>query len=200
MATPVSTSADVVRNVVAILMHPLVADVAVTNDGSGGTARVFHGEEYLDTNDTPPRYVFVLGEDGGEIGGPLQVGAREVASITETISVHIWGGGPSDDARTDDAKARAHLILNCLKAGPVGRLKGKVLTRETSPKILKFGEEAVVRAAYSWPVPYNDAVFAAAYALAPVPPLSPANPDEPNGPTGNEFFTTPITLANGRPS
>lgn len=196
-ATPVSTSADVVRNVVALLIA--VGDVAVANDGSGGTMRVWHGEEYLDTNDTPPRVVFVLGEEGGDLGGVLEVGARQVASVTETISVHIWGGGPSDDARTDDAKVRGHRLINCFKASAPGRLRGKLLTREQSPKILKHGEEVVVRASYSWPVPYDDAVFAAAYTMASDPPLSPANPDQPQGSTGQIFAPDPITLDNTRP-
>ena len=198
MATPVSTSADVVRNVVKLLVA--TGDIGAANDGAGGTMRAFHGEEYADQNDTPPRVVFILGEDGGDLGGVLEVGARQVASWGETISAHIWGAGPSDDARLDDALARGDRIVNAIKATVAGRVRGKRWSREQTPRKLKFGEEVALVFALSRPVPYADDIFAAAYALAPVPPLSPANPDEPNGPTGNEFFTTPITLANGRPS
>lgn len=195
---PCATSADVVRNVVAILSHPLVAFVYDATTTPGG-ARIFHGEEYLDQNDTPPRVVFVLGEDGGDLGPVLEIGARQVASVTEPISVHIWGAGARDDARTDDAKARAHRIINAFKASTPGRLRGKLITREQSPRILKHGEEVVIRLAYSWAVPEDEDVYEAAYALAPVPALSPPNPDQPGGPTGLEFFTTPITLTNARP-
>jgi hypothetical protein len=100
----------------------------------------------------------------------------------------------------DDALARGDRIVNAIKATVAGRVRGKRWSREQTPRKLKFGEEVALVFTLSRPVPYADDIFAAAYALAPVPPLSPANPDEPNGPTGNEFFTTPITLANGRPS
>lgn len=195
MVTPVSTSADVVRNVVALLIA--VGDVAAANDGSGGTMRVYHGEEYLDTNDTPPRLVCVLGEDGGDLGGVLEIGARQVASWSEGISFHVWGAGPSDDSRLDDAMARADRIVNCLAASAPGRRRGKLYTREQNPKILKHGEELVFRISYTRPVPYDDQVFAAAYALAPTPALSPPNPDQPQGSTGLSFATVP-TLSTTR--
>lgn len=197
-ATPVSTSADVVRNVVKLLIA--CGDVAAANDGGGGTMRIFHGEEYVDQNDTPPRIVFILGEESGELGGVLEVGARQVASWGEVISAHVWGAGPSDDARLDDALARSDRLINAFKATVGGRLRGRRWTREQTPRKLKHGEEVMLAITYSRPVPYADDIFAAAYALAPAPPYSPANPDQPNGPTGLEYDTTPITLANGRPS
>lgn len=195
-AIPV-TLADVLRSMVAAAIR--LGDVAAANDGSGGTARWFHGEEYLDANTTPPRVVCVQNPDGAGIGPVLAVGARQVAGVTETVHVHIWGAGPSDDARLDDARARAVRIVNLFQAWAPGRLRGKQLDRATTPRLLKFGEELLLVYAYTWAVPEDADVFADAYANPPAV-LSPPIPDQPQGPTGSIFGVGTVTLDNARPS
>lgn len=193
MTTPPTTLADVIRSVVALAMAS--GDV---NAGDGVGVRVFHGEEYLEQNDSPPRIVFVQTAAGGELGAPLAVGARQVASITDTVQVHIWGAGPSDDARLDDARARAMRLINQFKACAPGRLKGKMLDRLQAPKILRFGEQVVLTYSYTWAVPYDQEVWDQAYARAASPAPSPPNPDKPDGDTGAVFSVGSTTLENTR--
>lgn len=193
-ATP-ATLADVLRNVIAAMQR--LGDVAPTNDGSGGTARVFHGEEYEDQNDTPPRYVFVQNEEGGELGPALAVGARQVGSLNETLKVHIWGAGPSDDARVDDARARAMRIHNFLKAWAPGRISGRMIDRTQNPKLLRLGEEVLLSYTYAQAIPEDSAVFADAYAHGNA--TSPPRPDQPQGDTGLQFSVGSVTLTNTRP-
>lgn len=192
-ATP-ATLADVVRNMCGALVR--LGDVAAMNDGSGGTARVFHGEEYEDQNDTPPRYVFVQNEDGGELGPALAVGARQVGSMTETLKIYVWGAGPSDDARCDDARARAMRLHNLFKAWAPGRVAGKMFERSQSPKALRLGEQVLLTYSYAQAIPEDAAVFADAYANAGT--VSPPQPDQPQGDTGLTFAVSSVTLANTR--
>lgn len=195
MSAP-TTLADVIRSVVALAIA--CGDVHGQNDGRGGTARIFHGEQYLDQNDTPPRIVFVQNSDGGELGGPLAIGARQVASITETVRIHIWGAGPSDDQVLDDARARAMRLINQFKACAPGRLKGKIIDRLQAPQKLRFGEQVRLTYSYEFAVPYDDAVWAKAYELAPNPAQSPPNTDKPDGDTGAVFGVGTVNLANTR--
>lgn len=195
MSAP-TTLADVIRSVVALAIA--VGDASGQNDGRGGTARIFHGEEYLDQNDTPPRVVFVQNPDGGELGGPLAIGARQIASITEMVNVHVWGAGASDDARLDDARARAMRMINFFKASAPGRLKGKVLDRLQAPKKLRFGEQVRLSYSYVFAVPCDDEIWTKAYALAPNTAQSPPNPDKPDGDTGAVFAAGEIILENTR--
>lgn len=193
-ATP-ATLADVIRNVCAALVR--LGDVAATNDGAGGTARVFHGEEYVDQNDTPPRYIFVQNEDGGELGPALAVGARQVGSLNETVKIYVWGAGASDDARVDDARARAMRLVNLMKAWAPGRLVGKLFDRTQNPKAARFGEQVMLSYSYAQAIPEDAAVFADAYAHAVA--ASPERPDQPQGDTGLSFATGSSSLTNTRP-
>ena len=193
-ATP-ATLADVVRSVCAAMVR--LGDVAAANDGSGGTARVFHGEEYEDQNDTPPRYVFVQNEDGGELGPALAVGARQVGALTETLKIHVWGAGPSDDARCDDARVRAMRLHNLVKAWAPGRVAGKMFERSQNPKVLRLGEQVLLTYSYAQAIPEDADVFADAYANAPI--ASPPRPDQPQGDTGLTFAVSADTESNTRP-
>jgi hypothetical protein len=186
---PAKPLSDVIRDVCAALVR--LGDVAAANDGSSGTARVFHGEEYVDGNSSPPLYVFV--QTPAKLGPPIAIGARQMASFEAAAEIHIWGGGPSDDARVDDAWARAARLVNVFKFWAPGRLTGEALSRLTSPKVLRHGEQIVLRYSYRWAIPLDEAVQADAYANAPNPAPSPPDPDRPLGDTGLIFTTVPTT-------
>lgn len=169
------------------------------NSNPGGVA-FLRGERHLNEHGAPPVVVFVPSEDGGELGGPLQVGARQVASITETVKCYVWGPETLDDkARLVAARTLAMQLLNAFKASAPGRLTGGRLERGIDTHVLTFGEEYRLTISYVWGVPEDEAIWAAARSTAPSPAASPPNPDKPNGDTGATFTTSSITLTNTRP-
>lgn len=195
--TPVSTVHDVIGNVIALLVA--VGDADYPHVTGSGLTELLVGERYLGEEGGANRIVFVPTAAGGQLGGPLEIGARQVGSITESVRCYVWGAETvADVSRYDDAAAKCVRLLNCFAASCPGRNTKGAFRRLAETNVVTYGEEYVVELSYTWPVPYDDQVFAAAYAAAPNPPLSPANPDQPNGSTGLTFSVTP-TLANTRP-
>lgn len=184
--TPVTTLSDVLVAVRALLIA--VGDVRA--DSNLGGVELLFGERYLKQEGSPPRIVFV--REDGDIGPVLAVGARQVNSITETVRCYVWGAETSDDVdRQRAAEALAHRLLNAFKATAPGRLAGKVRLRNSDTNVVTYGEELVLDLAYSYGVPYDDAIWDAAYAAAPDPALSPPDPDRPQGDTGDTFTVIP---------
>lgn len=193
--TPVSTVHDVIANVIALLTA--VGDARDPNTNPNGIELLI-GERYLREEGAPPRIVFVPTTAGGRLGPPLEIGARQVGSITESVRCYVWGAETSlDVSRYDDAAARCVRLLNAFAASCSGRSTKGAFSRNAGTNIETFGEEYVVELSYTWPVPYDDEIFAAAYATAPSPALSPPNPDQPTGDTGLTFGVA-VTLTNER--
>ena len=162
------------------------------------TVTLTQGDLYNANDGAPPRIHFVIGQDG-KFGGVLEVGARQVGSVAERCTCYIWGDSTAADAdRNRAAKALGVRTINAFKATAPGRLVGAQLTRADKTKIAKYGEEYTLAIVYSWGVPYDQAVWDAAYGTAPTPPGSPPNPDQPNGDTGATFSTGAVNLSNAR--
>lgn len=196
-ATP-ATLSDVIRSVKLLLgPSPGVGELRDPNANPNGVEFLI-GERYLREEGAPPRIVLVP-DTNGTIGPALAVGARQVCGITERVRCYVWGReGASglDVDRYDDARARSMRLLNAFKASASGRLRGASLVRGVDSNVETFGEEYQLTLAYTWGVPEDAAVWAAAFALLPVG--SPPAPDQPQGPTANTFATTSVTLANTR--
>lgn len=194
-----ATLSDVIANVIALLVT--VGDADYPHVSGSGLMEVLIGERYLREEGAAPRIVFVQTEDGGEVGGPIELGGRQVASVTETVRCYIWGAENTDDRlRYDDAKRRVMRLLNAFRATAPGRLKGARLVRGQDSNIVTYGEEFQFTIACTWPVFYDDELWAAAYAAAQSPAPSPPDPDRLDGGSGLSFATGTATLANTRPS
>lgn len=183
----ISTLDDVVAYVIALFGAIIPAD----------PTDIKIGDLYNMNEGAPPRVRIVIGE-GGALGPVLEVSAGQVAGITERATCYIWGDPAAAD--TDEnraAKALGVRLINCFKMAAVGRLKGAQLTRANKTKAAKYGEEYVLLLDYSWGVPRDKVVDAAARALGAMS-ASPPDPDRPNGDTGSTFHVT-VTNANTRP-
>ncbi len=165
------------------------------NTNPGGV-EMLRGERYLRQEGAPPRVIFVCAS--GNIGGPIAIGARQTASITESVRCYIWGAETDDDAgRISAARSLAMELINTFKAWAGGRLTGGSLERSIDTNVETFGEEYQLVYNYIWGVPEDEGVWADAYANAVA--ASPPNPDKPNGDTGATFGIGAITLTNTRP-
>lgn len=190
-----STLSDVISATIALLVA--VGEADFPHIDASGLVGIYIGERYLKQDGAPPRIVFVRAD--GETNGGISVGARQVGGIAESVDCYIWGAeGASDEERYRDAEARWHRLFNAFKASAPGRLKAKKRPRLRATNVNTYGEEFVWTVEYSYAVPYDDAIWAKAYELAPAPAASPPNPDQPNGDTGAVFGVGTVTLENTR--
>lgn len=196
MTAPVTTLSDVLIAVRDLFIA--VGDVSATPTNPPTGIEMLFGERYLKQRGSAQRIVFVRGD--GNLGGPLEIGAREVGSIGETVECYVWGVETADDInRHRAAEAIAHRLMNAFECCAPGRHTSKIRRRNAGTNVLTFGEELVLEVEYTYAVPVDDDIWDAAYAAAPSPALSPPDPDRPNGDTGDIFTVDPITLANERP-
>lgn len=190
-----STLSDVLRYVRALYAQAGLLRDPSTNQGG---IEMLTGERYRRQDGAPPRIVFEQLAKPGNVGGPLEIGARQSASVTETCLCRVWGAETTADAdRYDAAKALAAQLLDGFKIAAPGRLRGAQILREDETSIETFGEEYQLLVSYTWAVPRDEQLRQAATALALVSD-SPQDPDRPNGGTGLSF-TPAVVVENERP-
>ena len=176
-----STLADVLRFAALVLAE------------AGDPAEWYTGERYLEQEGAPPRIVAVPTGSGSTLGPVLELGARQVGSITEGATLYVWGAEHDDDTlRYEDARARLMRVIAAINASAPGRVEWRGISRGDATRITTYGEEYRAEITYVWAVPRDEAIdraaqrLAAAATLAPVPP----RPDYPRGSTGAVYAIT----------
>lgn len=179
--TPPSTLDDVLAYVRALYVQmadPTTFEMGECFDGSEGA---------------PPRIRFVVTRGQSALGPVLEVGARQLGSISEAVTCYVWGSETLDDAdRYRDAKARVMTLLAAFNAAGVGRLVLRRLERGDTTSLITYGEQYQMEIAYVWAVPRSDAVDRAARALA-LTGASPPDPSRPNGDTGQTMIVNVVS-------
>ena len=176
---------------------PVYAEAAI-----GDATPIMVGKHYLAEfgAGAAPRVLFVPDpKRKGKAGPPLLIGDREIASVTHACDVYVRGAEDGSDlGRFDAAYALSDLVQNMLKATAPGRLVFGPFGDNSPLAVDAYGAEDAFSFTYARAVPYNDAVYDAAYAAAPSPPVSPTNPDQPNGNTGAIFGVGAATFTDDR--
>lgn len=187
---PPSTLSDVLRYVVALYTQ---AGLVRTNpaDPSTGT-EILVGERYDQQEGAPPRILFRVTRDG-HLGPVFELTGRSVGSWTQGCEVFVWGRETTSDLdRYDDAMARAMQAQAALQIAGVERATFGKVTRGDGTPIVTFGEDYSFRFEYTWAIPRDAVLEAAANALGAIS-QTPTDPDRPLGPTGNVFSINVVT-------
>lgn len=196
---PPSTIDDVITYVIALLVQCGEADYPHVN-GSGLTEIVV-GERYLQSDGASRRILVLPDEPRGKIGGPLEVGARQVGSWTANATWFVWGDENADDRdRIREARRITMRLVAALKAAGAARIELVSVDRLKATNIVTYGEEFRIEMSYAWQIPRDDAIEQAAAALITGGldySTSPPDPDRPNGGTGRTFEVN-ITMENDR--
>jgi len=190
---------DVLAFAIALLVQAGEADYPHV-DGSGKT-EVLIGERYLEQTGAARRILFVPTQDGGELGPPLEIGARQIGSITEGCTAYVWGAETTDDRdRYREAKRIMMKLIATLNEAGIGRRGFGTIRRMTAGDVDTYGEEYRLSFTYTWAVPRDAAIDAAALVLAGQSGYSksPEDPDRPFGSTGIDFQAE-ATMENDRP-
>ncbi len=161
-------------------------------NGTGWYPLFFEGERFDESEGAPPRIWIVQSKSGSgsKLGPVLEIGARQLGSITEACVCYVWGAETVENGdRYDAAKAMILRLVAAFNAAAVGRLEYRRLERGDQTSLVTYGEEYQLEIAYTWAVPRDGAVDTAAAALAEVGGYSqaPPDPDRPGGGTGSTF-------------
>lgn len=142
----------------------------------------FVGERHLDMEGAPRRAVFV--PTGGQIGGVLNVGAREVTADAADVEVYIWGreSGPSLD-RYDDALAFQDEIIEAIWGLAVGYKTSGRYERSDARKVVTYGEQLRFTFTYQRFVSRTAVLQDAIATYGPIYRRGSIDPDRPNGAT-----------------
>lgn len=180
-----STLDDLLVYVRALLVQCGQADFPHVN-GSGFT-EVLIGERYDQGEGASNQILFIPTEEGGALGPPLHVSSREIGSIGESCVCYVWGSETTADAtRYQSARALVMRLMACFNVAAPGMITWGRETRSAGTDITTFGEEFRLVITYTWAVPRDAAVDAAARVLGPVT-SGLSDPDRPNGSNGNIY-------------
>lgn len=197
---PPSTLDDVITYVIALLVQCGEADYPHV-DGSGLT-EILVGERYLESDGASRRILILPDEPRGKLGGPLEIGARQIGSWTASATFFVWGDEDADDRdRIREARRIVHRLVAALRTAGVGRIEFAGIERLKETNIVTYGEEFRLEASYAWQIPRDDAIELAAQALITGGldySQAPPDPDRPNGGTGRDFATGSVTMENDR--
>ena len=192
---PPSTLSDVLRYVAGLYAQ---AGLVRTVPGDPSTGiEIIVGERYDQQEGAPPR-LFFRPDKRGKLGPIFEITGRSVGSWTHGCMVYVWGAESATDLdRYDAAEALVMQVQAALQIAGVERSSFGDITREDGTSLVTFGEEYSFRFEYTWAVPRDPALEAAALALG-LLSQSPTDPDRPLGPTP-QTFTVNVAMSNTRP-
>jgi len=192
---PPSTLSDVLRYVKALYVQAGLVRTLPSDPSTGIEFLV--SERYIEQEGSPPRLLFVI-DSAGKLGPVYELTGRSVGTWTHGCRVYAWGAESADDiARNDAAMALMMQAQAALQIAGVERATFGDVVREDDTNIVTFGEEYNFRFEYTWSVPRDAALEAAALALGAVS-KSPTDPDRPLGHTPQNFSIN-VVMQNARP-
>lgn len=178
-APPVSTLADVLRQVAAAL------------NGAGDGVTVMIGKKFLEEfgAGAPPRVLFVEEPRAGKMGPPRKLNCGYIASYTHVCAAYVRAAETGDEfSRLENAHTLQNRICAALKkADPANVIFAPGNPRDDSPlSVEAYGADIAFDFSYRRDIPQDYEIL-----KAPVTAISPPNPDQPGGDTGYEFATDP---------
>lgn len=180
--------------------------IGTYSDANGvGWFALFYTEETWENEyqqGAPPRIYFKRVKANPGIGPVLEISSRQIGSFGEGIRAYIWGAEESEDGeqdRYDFAMAMAKRLYAAFNAAGCGRLSLNAFEPDPDEPDLSFGAQYILEVAFTWEVPRDDAIDAAAKALADLGAVSesPLDPDRPDGGNGSTYGIN-VVMENNR--